>query len=80
MFKAFIGWFENKKSIFVFGTFVLLVTTLFNKLPKLLFKLVLPVYLVFPFIVLVVLLKLPALDLRWYAAKPGALFWVALGS
>ena len=28
MFKAFIGWFENKKSIFVFCTFVLLVTVI----------------------------------------------------
>jgi hypothetical protein len=28
MFKAFIGWFENKKSIFIFGTFVLLVTVI----------------------------------------------------
>jgi len=28
MFKAFISWFENKKSIFIFGTFVLLVTVI----------------------------------------------------
>ena len=28
MFKSMITWFENKKSLFVFGTFVFLVTVI----------------------------------------------------